>query len=202
MTRLFGPIPASAIHLVIDMQELFRSHVDWGTPALTDIVAPIVRLLEARPERACFTRFMPPEKMEHATGIWQRYYRRWHRVTLDGMDRDLVEVIPELRPWAKWVIDKPGYSALGNAALRQAVTSPAGQCLVLSGVETDVCVLSTVMEAMDLGLRVILATDAMTSSVAQCHDLALQIMEQRFDEQVEIATADEIIAAWEGGKGS
>ncbi len=199
MTRLFGSIPARAIHLVVDMQELFRSHGDWGTPALTDIVSPILRLLRARPERACFSRFIPPERMEDATGAWQRYYRRWHRVTLDSMDRELVEIIPELRPWAKWVIDKSGYSALGNASLRQTVSSPAGQCLILSGVETDVCVLSTAMEAMDLGLRVILAVDAMTSSVAQCHDLALQIMEQRFDEQVEIATVDEIIAAWEDG---
>ena len=61
--RLFGPIPANAIHLVVDMQELFRSHEDWGTPALTEIVPPILRLLEARPERACFSRFMPPEKI-------------------------------------------------------------------------------------------------------------------------------------------
>jgi len=99
-----------------------------------------------------------------------------------------VEIVPELLPWATWVIDKSGYSALGNASLRQAVSSPEGQCLILSGVETDVCVLSTVMEAIDLGLRVILAADAMASSVAQCHDLALQILEQRFDEQVEIAT--------------
>ena len=199
MTRLFGPIPASAIHLVVDMQELFRSHGDWGTPALTEIVPPILRLLDARPERACFSRFIPPEKMEDATGAWRRYYRRWHGVTLEKMDRDLVEIVPELLPWATWVIDKSGYSALGNASLRQAVSSPEGQCLILSGVETDVCVLSTVMEAIDLGLRVILAADAMASSVAQCHDLALQILEQRFDEQVEIATVDEIIAAWEGG---
>jgi nicotinamidase-related amidase len=199
MTRLFGPIPATAVHLVVDMQELFRSHVDWGTPALSEIVPGIERLLRARPERACFSRFIPPELMEHAIGAWQRYYRRWHRVTLDKMDRGLIEIVPELRPWAKWTIDKSGYSALSNAEFRQALLARPDQCLILSGVETDVCILSTVMEAMDLGFRVILAADAMTSSVVQCHDLAIEIMRQRFDEQVEIATVDEIIAAWRGG---
>lgn len=202
MNRLFGPIPPTAVHLVVDMQELFRSHVDWGTPALSAIVPAIERLLRARPDRACFSRFIPPELMEQAIGAWQRYYRRWHRVTLGRMDRELIEIIPELRPWAKWVVDKSGYSALSAMPLRESLLATPGQCLILSGVETDVCVLSTVMEAMDLGLRVILAADAMTSSVSHCHDLALQIMEQRFDEQVEIATVEQIIAAWERGNNS
>jgi nicotinamidase-related amidase len=198
MTRLFGPIPAGAIHLVVDMQELFRSHPDWGTPALNDIVPPIQRLLKARPDRAYFSRFIPPAQMEQAIGAWQRYYQRWERVTLDRMEPDLVEVIAELRPWAAKTVDKAGYSALANQAFRETVLGAGERCLVLTGVETDVCVLSTVMEAMDLGLRVVIARDAVSGSVAGCHDMALQIMEQRFDEQVEIATVDEIIAAWTG----
>lgn len=197
MTRLFGPIPATAIHLVVDMQELFRSHPDWGSASLSTIVAPIRKLVAARPDSTYFSRFMPPAQIEHATGAWRRYYRRWANVTLDRMDPGLVEVVTELRPWAHRLVDKLGYSAMGNADFRRIATAARDHCLIVSGVETDVCVLSTVMEAMDLGLRVIIAVDAVASSVAECHGLALQIMEQRFDEQVEIATVDEIIAAWE-----
>jgi len=196
LNRLFGPIPTSAIHLVVDMQELFRSHPDWGSAALGDIVAPIQRLLTVRPNNAYFSRFIPPEEIEHAVGAWRRYYRRWDRVTLARMDPSLVNVIEELRPWAHRVVDKAGYSALANLEFRRIVNSETDRCLILSGVETDVCVLATAMEAMDLGLRVILAVDAMTSSSAICHDFALQIVHARFDEQVEIATVDEIIAAW------
>lgn len=199
MSRLFGPVPADAIHLVVDMQELFRSHPDWGTQALSDVIAPIQRLVQARPENAYFSRFIPPLAGEEATGAWRRYYRRWHRVPLDSMDPQLVEVVAELLPSARRIVDKAGYSALGNPGFRAAMTATPEQCLILTGVETDVCVLSTVMEAMDLGLRVIVASDAVTSSVTQCHGLALEILEQRFDEQVEIATVDEIIAAWQGG---
>lgn len=197
MSRLFGAIPATAIHLVVDMQELFRSHPDWGSDSLSTIVPPIQRLLRARPESAYFSRFLPPAQAEHAIGAWQRYYRRWHRVTLERMDPSLVDVVAELRPWAQRLVDKIGYSAMTNADFRRLATTAPGHCLILTGVETDVCVLSTVMEAMDLGLRVIIAADAVASSVAECHGLALQIMEQRFDEQVEIATVDEIIAAWQ-----
>lgn len=199
MTRLFGPIPATALHLVVDMQELFRSHVDWGSDSLSTIIAPIQRLLRARPDSAYFSRFIPPAQSGDAPGAWRRYYRRWNRVTLDNMDPALVEVVAELQPWAQRLVDKIGYSALANTAFRQAVVAAPDHCLILTGVETDVCVLSTLMEAMDLGLRVIVASDAVTSSVVQCHDLALQILDQRFDEQVEIATVDEIIAAWQGG---
>jgi nicotinamidase-related amidase len=112
------------------------------------------------------------------------------------MDPGLLEVIEELRPWAHRLADKAGYSALANLEFRRVVNSGTDRCLILSGVETDVCVLATAMEAMDLGLRVILAVDAVTSSSATCHDLALRIVHERFDEQVEIATVDEIIAAW------
>lgn len=199
MKRLFGPIPRGAIHLVVDMQELFRSHPDWGSASLNDIVPPIERLLSARPESAHFSRFIPPRQMEHASGAWQRYYRRWHNVTLERMDPDLVNVIQELRPWEKHVVDKAGYSALGNPDFRQLMSASADRCLILTGVETDVCVLSTAMEAMDLGLRVILARDAITSSSAKCHEMALQIVFERFDEQIELASVDEIIAAWQTG---
>ncbi len=197
MKRLFAPIPDDAIHLVVDMQELFRSHPDWGTAALTAIVPPIQRLLKAKPANAYFSRFIPPQHMDHATGAWRRYYQRWDRVTLESMDPNLVNVIEELRPWERGIVDKTGYSALGNPEFRRTVSEPSHRCLILSGVETDVCVLSTAMEAMDLGLRVIFALDAVTSSSAKCHELALQIVHERFDEQIELATVDDILNSWQ-----
>ena len=86
MNRLFGPIPPTALHIVVDMQELFRSHPEWGTQALTGIIPPIQRLLTAKPENAYFSRFIPAQRAEQASGTWQRYYHRWHSVTLDQLD--------------------------------------------------------------------------------------------------------------------
>lgn len=195
MNRLFGPIPSTALHIVVDMQELFRSHPEWGTQALTGIIPPIQRLLTARPENACFSRFIPAQRAEQASGTWQRYYHRWHSVTLDQLDPAQVDVVHELKPWAKRVGDKPGYSALASAEIRAAAI--AARDVILTGVETDVCVLATAIEAMEAGLRVILARDALTSSSLSCHAKALDILHDRFDEQIEVAGVDQILAAWQ-----
>jgi nicotinamidase-related amidase len=195
--RLFGPIPSSALHLVVDMQELFRCHPQWGTEALTRIAPAIQRLLAVRPENAYFSRFIPPRHPDQANGAWKRYYRRWSSVTLDQLDPGQIEVVHELRPWAKRVADKPGYSALANPELRQTALLGSDHCVILTGVETDVCVFATAMEAMDAGLRVVLATDALASSSDACHAKALDILHDRFDEQVELGTVDEILTAWQ-----
>ena len=195
MNRLFGSIPPTALHIVVDMQELFRSHPEWGTQALTGIVPPILRLLAAKPDNAWFSRFIPAQRADQADGTWQRFYRRWHSVTLDQLEPGQIDVIHELRPWAKRAVDKSGFSALGNAELHKAAHA-AGQ-VILSGVETDVCVLATAFDAMEAGLRVILATDALTSASRSCHAKALDIVHDRFDEQIEVATVDQILAAWQ-----
>lgn len=195
MNRLFGPIPASALHVVVDMQELFRSHPEWGTQSVTTIVPPIQRLLAARPDNAYFSRFIPAQSAESAEGTWRRFYRRWSTVTLDRLDPAQIEIVHELRPWAKRVADKRVYSAWACAELRHAAI--AAETVILTGAETDVCVLATAMDAVQAGLRVILAADALTSSSQACHAKALDILHDRLDEQIEVATADQILAIWQ-----
>ena len=57
--------------------------------------------------------------------------------------------------------------------------------LVITGGETDVCVLSTMLGAIDWGFRVILVTDALCSSADETHDAMMNIYLNRFGEQVE-----------------
>ncbi len=47
--------------------------------------------------------------------------------------------------------------------------------LVITGAETDVCVLAAVLDAVDLGYRVVLATDARCSSSDETHDALLTL---------------------------
>ena len=86
VNRLFGPIPASrALHIVVDMQELFRS-----PPGLGHASADRHRSADPAPAgepsrtNAYFTRFIPAQRADQAEGTWQRYYHRWHSVTLDA----------------------------------------------------------------------------------------------------------------------
>jgi nicotinamidase-related amidase len=69
--------------------------------------------------------------------------------------------------------------------------------LVITGAETDVCVLAAVMGAVDLGYRVVVPTDAVCSSSDETHDALLTLYRGRYGQQVETATSEEVLRAWD-----
>jgi nicotinamidase-related amidase len=52
------------------------------------------------------------------------------------------------------------------------------------------------MDAVDLGYRVVLATDALCSSSDKTHEALMTLYSERFSEQIETAEAEAILAAW------
>ena len=68
----------------------------------------------------------------------------------------------------------------------------------MTGGETDVCVFATVLGALDRGYRAVVVTDGLCSSADETHDAALRLYESRFGQQLETATAETVLAAWEG----
>jgi nicotinamidase-related amidase len=69
--------------------------------------------------------------------------------------------------------------------------------LIVTGSETDICVLATVLGAVDLGYRVILVRDAVCSSSDEGHDALMKLYHQRYNEQIEVADAATVIDRWE-----
>ena len=68
--------------------------------------------------------------------------------------------------------------------------------MIVTGSETDVCVLATVLGAVDRGLRVVVVIDAICSSSDEGHDALLTVYHGRFSEQIETATAEMILSSW------
>jgi nicotinamidase-related amidase len=68
--------------------------------------------------------------------------------------------------------------------------------LIITGGETDVCVLSTVLGAVDRGYRVIVVPDALCSSSDTTHDAGLKLYSERYAEHVETVAADQILSNW------
>lgn len=192
----FGPLGGSWAHLCIDMQRMFAEPTDWYTPWLERVLPNVVSLVELDPARTVFTRFVPVSSFEAARGSWRRYYERWHTMTRRELDPELINLVPALAqfvPPAR-LIDKsvmsPWHGEL-HAALQQAGVDT----LIVSGSETEVCVLATVMGGIDLGYRIVLVVDAICSGADETHDAMQRIYQSRFGMQVETVTTSGMLAA-------
>ena len=194
----FGSLGASSAHLCVDMQTVFAERTDWHVPWMERVLPTVVRIAESKPDRTIFTRFVPPDHPEQMPGTWQRYYRRWRHMTADRIDPALVELVPMLRSLVPpaTVVDKCHYSPFAESKLPHLLKERGIDTLVITGSETDVCVLATVLDAVDRGFRVVLATDALCSTSDQAHDCLLALYRDRFSHQIEAASADEILANW------
>ena len=192
------PELSRAMHIVIDMQRLFAEHPDWAVKDIGRIRKAVTWLAEHKPGRTLWTRFVPAQNAEAAKGSWRRYYEQWPSATLDGGGAAYVDLLPEHRTLAgkAQIFDKSTFSAFGNEKLVAALQSAGIETLILSGVETDACVWATALDAVDAGLFVVLAKDALTSFSLEAHQAMLEVIAPRFAPQVAIMNHAELEAAW------
>jgi nicotinamidase-related amidase len=199
-STLFPP-GSKAVHLCIDMQNLFAPGGPWATPWTEKVLPSIERLAAHAPERTVFTRFIPPVSASDAGGMWREYYRKWDNVTRDRLNPALLEIVPQLRKFTPpaAVIDHMVYSGFGGGHLLDILGSHHVDTLIVSGGETDVCVLSTALSAVDLGYRIILIEDALCSSSDESHDAILGLYAKRFDIQISLTILERILELWKPG---
>ena len=87
------------------------------------------------------------------------------------------DFVPELRPLPdEVVIDKPGYGAFHNTALGGVLRRHGIRQLILCGVTTEVCVHSTLREAVDRGYVCTTVGDATAASQPELQAPALAMI--------------------------
>ena len=180
------------------MQRMFAEDTEWHAPWVRRVVPLVRRLAEAHPSQTVFTRFIPARRSGEGSGTWKRYYERWPSMTLERLEPGMVDLVPELAalvPPAQ-VIDKKVYSPWMDDALQPLLQERRVDTLVVTGSESDVCVLATVLGAIDRGYRVVVASDAICSSADETHDASLRLYQSRYGQQVEIGTTEQILANW------
>jgi nicotinamidase-related amidase len=168
----FGPLEKSAFHVSVDMQRIFTEATPWHTPWMKKILPQVCALAERKPENTVFTRFVPPPSPQAAQGAWKRYYERWAIMTLEKLDRGMVDLVSELKrscPPAA-VLDKKVYSPWFGTDLHAFLQDKDAGTLLFTGGETDVCLMAAVSGAVDLGYRVIIIDDAICSSLDETHE--------------------------------
>ncbi|MBR0831511.1 cysteine hydrolase [Bradyrhizobium manausense] len=198
MGVLLTPVGANAAHVCIDMQRLFAPGAPWATPWLERVLPQIRCLVLQARERTVFTRFIPPRSADDAPGAWKALYRKWECVTRDRLDPIYLELVDDLSAFVPpaSVFDRGTYCAFANGRLHWFLQERHVDTVIVSGGETDVCVLSTVLAAVDLGYRVILAEDALCSQSDQSHDALISLYTDRFSQQIEVASTASILALW------
>jgi nicotinamidase-related amidase len=179
-------------HICIDMQRMFAEDTPWHVIWMNRVMPQVGEVAGTHPERTIFTRFMPPRTAGQMSGTWQDYYRKWWMMTGQHLPPELTDLVPDLRrlvPPAR-IFDKQTYSPWHDGRLHAALQESAVTSLAVSGGETDVCVLSTVLGAIDLGYKVVLLKDAVCSGADETHEASLKLLGDRFSVQLELVETD------------
>jgi nicotinamidase-related amidase len=185
-------------HLCVDMQRMFAEDTPWNIPWMARVRDPVAALAAAHPAQTIFTRFVTPQTPDQAVRSWQDYYRKWPMMTRSELGNEMVDLVPELRPLVPpgIVFDKPCYSPWMDGRLHTLLQQQEVTTLVISGGETDVCVLATVLGAVDLGYYIVLLKDAICSTSDETHDASLSLYGTRFSSQLRLASTEEILSQW------
>lgn len=171
--------------LVIDMQKVFERDV-WHVAEIKNISQNIIRLCRAFGNDTIFTRHLPDAD---APGTWQLFNKEF-----SYMDKDKTnwEIIDKLKPYAKTMITKHTYSCFHSHEFKKLIDAQSCPSFVISGVETDYCVLASLMDAVDAGYPITVAVDAVAGEKKEVSDAVIDIC-RRMPTQVSVKTTDEII---------
>jgi len=158
----------------------------WAVPRFEEAAAAVRRLLPAFGERVTFTRFLAPDK---PVGSWRAYYDQWP-FALQPPDARLWELTDEFAAGDPHVVDATAFGKW-TPELAERV-GPDGR-LVLAGVSTDCCVLSTALAAADAGIEVIVVADGCAGVNDHTHCQALRAMDQ-YRPMIRVVTLDDLLA--------
>lgn len=153
---------------VVDAQHIFAApDSPWAAPGFAATVDPLGLLIAAAGEHVVFTRFVAPAE---PAGAWVEYYERW-AFALQPPDAPAYRLVDEVPHTGHRVVDA---TTFGKWQVLQPVTGEAP--LVLAGVATDCCVVSTALAAADAGVPVRVVAQACAGADDASHRRALDLM--------------------------
>lgn len=73
---------------------------------------------------------------------------------------------------------KSTFSCFGNEPFKEKIRSLGRKQIILTGIETQVCIVQTALDALEEGMEVFVVADAVTSRKASDREIALERMRQ------------------------
>lgn len=109
-------------------------------------------------------------------------------------------IIAELEPLShEPVIDKPGFGAFYATDLEQLLRVSGIRTLIISGVTTDICVHSTLREAVDRGFECFTVGDACAAGDTGIHEAMLACIDGEGGILGRVVSTDAVVTAWAAG---
>lgn len=174
--------------VVIDPQRIFASpDSPWGAPHFDTIVPVVDRLAEAHRGRTVVTRWLPAARH---LGSWADYFETWSFADRPPDDPILYLVEPA-RKWSG--LPTVDLTTFGKWGPELAAVTGDHPHLLLAGVSTDCCVITTALAAADAGAWVTVCSDACAGSDDANHAAALHVM-GLYSPQIEVRTCAEILS--------
>jgi nicotinamidase-related amidase len=175
--------------VVVDMQRVFAdANSPWVVPGLATLIPAVEELAEAFGDRVVFTRFVAFDEPP-GPGAWAEYYDL-NPFFLRPGGEELVELVEPFASWDAVTLDAPTFSKHGPRL--EALAGP-DQTIVLCGVATECCVISTALPAADAGLRVRVVRDACAGATPETHEMALAVM-GGYEGHISVTTVQEELA--------
>lgn len=177
--------------VVIDAQRIFADPATsvWGSP-MFDAALPQIKSLRSGfgADRTLLTRWVPGADR---SGSWGAYFERWPFADRSGTD-PLFDLVGPAAGWSsRGTIDVSTFGKWGEGLHRVTGEQPT---LVLTGVSTDCCVISTALPAVDSGATIVVAADACAGSTEEDHAAALQVM-GLYAPQITVVDSAAVLAA-------
>ncbi len=174
--------------VIIDGQRIFADPTSpWGSPMWADALPRILALADAFGPRVLKTRWVPPDPR---VGSWGPYMDAWPFADRPA-DDPLYDFVPELEGVGHECLVEHSFGKFGP---RMESITGGYPHLVLTGVSTDCCVISTALPAADAGATLTLVTDACAGSTPENHAAALTVM-GLFPPQITLTTTADLLAA-------
>ncbi len=143
--------------LVIDMQKIFAPGYEWYTPGIEQAENNIIKLCE-KFENRVFTRHVASE---NPIGTWKNYNEVFSHI---NKNEECLEIIEGLQSIEKVVFTKTTYSAFNSGSALEYIQTHGYTDVLITGVQTEFCVLGTILTAVDAGVSVTFIPDACAGS--------------------------------------
>ena len=175
--------------LVIDMQNVYLPDQPWACETAARTKENILKLLENHPkDQTIFTRYIAAE---HPVGTWKTYNELNRKINENPWMNELMDGIKEATE-SYPVYDKSTSSSFQVPTIRKAAQK--ADRVILTGVVSECCVLSTFFEGIDLGCKLIWLTDATSGLNPVLEEETLHILQGLSPLHVEFLSTEDYLS--------